>query len=63
MTLSDIDNLSFDNIGGWPVPIKIIFILLIAAAIMGVSVLERYWSLARILEKGARRRAKPSGHF
>lgn len=39
MTLSDINNLSFDNIGGWPVPIKIIFILLIAAAIMGVT----YW--------------------
>jgi type IV pilus assembly protein PilO len=39
MTLSDINNLSFDNIGGWPVPIKIIFILLIAAAIMGVA----YW--------------------
>jgi len=39
MTLSDINNLSFDNIGSWPLPIKIVFILLIAAAIMGVA----YW--------------------
>ena len=39
MTLSDINNLSFDNIGGWPLPIKAIFILLIAAAILGIA----YW--------------------
>ena len=39
MTLSELNNLSFDNIGSWPLPIKIIFILLIAAAILGVA----YW--------------------
>ena len=39
MTLSELNNLSFDNIGSWPIPVKIIFILLISAAILGVA----YW--------------------
>jgi type IV pilus assembly protein PilO len=35
MNLSDLSNLSFDNIGTWPIPIKIVFALLIAAGILG----------------------------
>ena len=39
MTLSELNNLSFDNIGSWPLPVKIVFILLICAAILGLA----YW--------------------
>ena len=39
MTLSELNNLSFDNIGSWPLPVKIVFIILICAAILGVA----YW--------------------
>ena len=37
MKLSDLNNLSFQNIGSWPLPIKAIFILLVCAAILGVA--------------------------
>ena len=55
MTLSELNNLSFDNIGSWPLPVKIVFILLISAAILGVA----YWkdisplqdSLAKVQEE------------
>ncbi|MGR8948185.1 MAG: type 4a pilus biogenesis protein PilO [Gammaproteobacteria bacterium] len=55
MTLSDLNNLSFENIGSWPLPVKIVFILLISAAILGVA----YWkdisplqdSLAKVQEQ------------
>ena len=55
MTLSDLNNLSFDNIGSWPLPVKIVFILIICAAILGVA----YWkdisplqdSLAKVQEE------------
>ena len=39
MTLSELNNLSFDNIGSWPLPVKIVFILIVCAAILGVA----YW--------------------
>ena len=39
MNLSDLNNLSFDNIGSWPGPIKAIFILIVCAAILGLG----YW--------------------
>ena len=39
MTLSELNNLSFENIGSWPLPVKIVFIILICAAILGVA----YW--------------------
>jgi type IV pilus assembly protein PilO len=39
MTLSDLNNLSFDNIGSWPVPVKIIFIIIVCSAILGLG----YW--------------------
>ncbi|MEM7466400.1 MAG: type 4a pilus biogenesis protein PilO [Pseudomonadota bacterium] len=55
MTLSELNNLSFDNIGSWPVPVKIVFIILICAAIFGLA----YWkdisplqeSLAKVQEE------------
>jgi type IV pilus assembly protein PilO len=47
MTLSDLNNLSFDNIGSWPVPIKIVFILIVCAAILGVG----YWKDVSVLQK------------
>ena len=55
MTLSELNNLSFDNIGSWPLPVKIVFILIICAAILGVA----YWkdvsplqdSLAKVQEE------------
>ena len=37
MNMSDLSNLSFDNIGSWPMPIKIVFILIVAAAILGLA--------------------------
>jgi len=39
MTLSNLNNLSFDNIGSWPVPVKIIFIIIVCSAILGLG----YW--------------------
>lgn len=37
MKLSDLNNLSFQNIGSWPLPVKAVFILLICAAILGLA--------------------------
>jgi type IV pilus assembly protein PilO len=39
MKLSDLNNLTLDNIGTWPLPIKIVFTLLICGAILGLA----YW--------------------
>ncbi len=39
MKMSDLNNLSLDNIGSWPVPVKTVFILLVCAAILGLA----YW--------------------
>jgi len=39
MTLSDLNNLSFDNIGSWPVPVKVVFIIIVCSAILGLG----YW--------------------
>jgi len=39
MKMSDLNNLTLDNIGTWPIPIKIVFTLLICGAILGVA----YW--------------------
>lgn len=55
MTLSELNNISFENIGSWPLPVKIVFIILICAAILGVA----YWkdvsplqdSLAKVQEE------------
>ena len=55
MTLAELNNLSFDNIGTWPMPVKVVFILIICAAILGLA----YWkdisplrdSLAKVQEE------------
>lgn len=39
MKLSDINNLSLDNIGSWPLPVKAAFALLVCAAVFGLT----YW--------------------
>jgi len=39
MTLSDLNNLSFDNIGSRPVPVKVVFIIIVCSAILGLG----YW--------------------
>lgn len=47
MTLSDLNNLSFDNIGSWPVPIKIAFITIICTGILGLG----YWRDVSVLQE------------
>jgi type IV pilus assembly protein PilO len=37
MKLSDINNLSFQNIGSWPLPIKAVFIMLVCGVILGLA--------------------------
>ncbi len=37
MKLSDLNNLSFQNIGSWPLPVKAVFILLVFSAILGLA--------------------------
>ncbi len=37
MQLSDLNNLTFDNVGTWPLPIKAVFIIIICAAILGAG--------------------------
>ncbi len=37
MKLADLNNLSFQNIGSWPLPIKTVFILIVCGAILGLA--------------------------
>lgn len=37
MNLSELNNLSFDNIGSWPLPVKCVFIAIIFSAILGLG--------------------------
>lgn len=37
MKLSDLNNLSFQNIGSWPLPIKAVFILIVCSAILALA--------------------------
>ncbi len=39
MKLSDLNNLTFENVGTWPLPVKAVFTLIICGAILGLS----YW--------------------
>lgn len=41
MKLSDLSNLTMENIGTWPIPVKVATVLLICAAVMGLG----YWKL------------------
>jgi type IV pilus assembly protein PilO len=47
MTMSELNNLSFDNIGSWPKPVKVIFILLVCSAILGLG----YWKDISVLQE------------
>lgn len=47
MNLSELNNLSFDNIGSWPLPVKIMFIVLVCASILGVG----YWKDISVLQE------------
>ncbi len=37
MTLSDLNNLDFNNLGGWPLPVKVVVVILLVAAIGGAG--------------------------
>lgn len=39
MTLAELNNLSFDNIGSWPLVVKIVFIIIVCSGILGLA----YW--------------------
>ncbi len=41
MKMSDLSNLTMENIGTWPIPVKVATVLLICAAVMGLG----YWRL------------------
>lgn len=41
MKLSDLNNLTMENVGSWPIPVKIATVLLICAAVIGLG----YWKL------------------
>lgn len=51
MKMSDIKNLSFENVGSWPLPIKIVFTLIVCAAIMGLAVWKDITPLQNDLQK------------
>lgn len=51
MKMSDIRNLSFENVGSWPLPVKIVFTLIVCAAIMGVAVWKDITPLQADLQK------------
>ncbi len=46
MKMSDLNNLTFENIGTWPVPIKAVFVLIVCAAILGLG----YWKDISVLQ-------------
>ncbi|MFO1436206.1 MAG: type 4a pilus biogenesis protein PilO [Gammaproteobacteria bacterium] len=41
MKMSDLNNLTLDNIGTWPIPVKIATVLLLCASVIGLG----YWKL------------------
>ena len=47
MNMSDLNNLTLDNIGGWPGPIKIVFIIIVCSAILGLG----YWKDISVLQE------------
>jgi type IV pilus assembly protein PilO len=51
MTLSELNNLSFDNIGSWPGPVKVVFIIIISSAILGLG----YWKDISVLQEDLRK--------
>lgn len=51
MKLSDLNNLSFQNIGSWPLPIKAAFILIVFGAILGLATWQDINPLRESLSK------------
>ena len=51
MTLSELNNLSFDNIGSWPGPVKIVFIIIVCSLILGLG----YWKDISVLQEDLRK--------
>lgn len=51
MSMSDLNNLSLDNIGSWPLPIKIVGALLVFALIVGLGV---YYDIQPLREQLAK---------
>ena len=51
MTLSELNNLSFDNIGSWPGPVKVVFIIIVWSAILGLG----YWKDISVLQEDLRK--------
>ncbi len=51
MTLSELNNLSFDNIGSWPGLVKVVFILIVCSAILGLG----YWKDISVLQEDLRK--------
>jgi len=47
MNMSDLNNLTLDNIGGWPGPIKIVFIIIVCSGILGLG----YWKDISVLQE------------
>ena len=51
MTLSELNNLSFDNIGSWPGPVKVVLIIIVCSAILGLG----YWKDISVLQEDLRK--------
>lgn len=51
MKLADLNNLSFQNIGSWPLPVKGVFILIVCSAILGLGVWQDINPLRAKLDK------------
>jgi len=47
MNMSDLNNLSFDNIGSWPTVVKFVFAAIVFAAILGLG----YWKDISVLQE------------
>jgi type IV pilus assembly protein PilO len=47
MNMSDLNNLTFDNIGSWPGIVKVVFIIIVCSAILGLA----YWKDISVLQE------------
>ena len=51
MNMSDLNDLTFDNIGTWPGPVKIVFIIIVCSAILGLG----YWKDISVLQENLKK--------
>ena len=51
MNMSDLNNLTFDNIGTWPGPVKIVFMIIVCSAILGLG----YWKDISVLQENLKK--------